>query len=172
LYRYKLGGNIDGRGWGDPGTTPMPILWIMHNPSTANATEDDATIQTITIFSELWRDFGRLMVGNLYAYRTKHPKVMRLAWRQGIDIVGPQNDAWLAKMAREVRDAGGKIVAAWGAGASGPREFREAHRSRWRAVAELLGDLHCLKITQDGSPVHPLYQSHRLTPQIWTARHP
>ncbi len=157
-YRYTLGGEL---------TRGLPIMWVMLNPSTADALEDDATIKTICIFSDLW-GFGRIMVGNLYAYRTKHPKILVNAWRNGEHVVGPENDAVLARMATEVRDAGGKIMAAWGAGPKTPQAFRVQHGLRARDVRNLVGrPMYCLKTNGDGSPVHPLYQPHNLTPQPW-----
>lgn len=100
VYRYELGGDI-----GDPLFVPDTvkiILWIMLNPSTANAIKDDQTIGTIVRFSERW-GYHRLMVGNLYAFRTKHPKIMWRAEKSGIDIVGPRNDECLLRMIALVR---------------------------------------------------------------------
>lgn len=158
VYRYELGGDI-----GDPLFVPdmiKIILWIMLNPSTANAIKDDQTIATIVRFSERW-GYHRLMVGNLYAFRTKHPKIMWRAEKSGIDIVGPRNDECLLRMIALVRASGGDIIAAWGKNAKPDRE---------RAVHALAGEMKCLDINLDGTPVHPLYQPSALVPRVWTGR--
>ena len=49
------------------------ILWIMHNPSTADAEKDDPTIRRIINFSKSW-GFGGLYVGNVFPYRSTNPK--------------------------------------------------------------------------------------------------
>ncbi len=157
-YRYELGGHL---GPAEPllaiAQDPRLILWIMLNPSTADATEDDPTLRTISTFSELW-GYNRLMVGNLYAYRTKMPKEMFRMMRAGTNIVGPQNDAFLTQMVERARSTGGRVMAAWGI---------NAKRGRVQEVCELVGEMHCLRTNGDGSPVHPLFQPHDLVPVPW-----
>lgn len=157
-YRYEFGGEI---GPSEPllaiTRAAHVILWIMLNPSNATASKDDPTLGTVVTFSELW-GYNRLVVGNLYAYRTKSPKKMWDAMRTGVDIVGPENNTFLTQMVERVRDAGGRIMAAWGG---------DAQRERVREVAHLVGEMFCLKTNGDGSPTHPLYQPHDLVPVPW-----
>jgi hypothetical protein len=134
------------------------ILWLMLNPSTADASHDDQTIRTICVFSEAW-GYHRVMVGNLYAYRTKDPKELFRAAKSGVDVVGPDNDRVLAEMVGRSRTSGGIVMAAWGG---------NARPDRVKAVQSIAGGrLQCLKVNKDGSPVHPLYQPHKLTPITW-----
>jgi hypothetical protein len=50
-------------------------------------------------------------------------------------------------------------MAAWGG---------NARPDRVKAVQSIAGGrLQCLKVNKDGSPVHPLYQPHKLTPITW-----
>lgn len=64
-YRFQLW-----RIWDE--TKPL-VMWVMHNPSTADADSDDPTIRRIIQFS---KDFGcgGLYVGNLSPYRATDPK--------------------------------------------------------------------------------------------------
>lgn len=140
-YRYRLERHaLSGGGAG-------AIAWIMVNPSTADATQDDATIRKVVGFSER-AGAGWLIVGNKFAYRATDVKALRSAK----DPRGPENDAHLERI---MRDAA-RVVVAWGPLAKLP----PALRFRWRAVcriADQVGrELLCLGTAQDGQPRHPL----------------
>jgi len=133
-YRYRLT-----RRWnaGEP-----TVAFVMLNPSTADATEDDPTIRRCIGYAREW-GYGRLVVGNLFAVRETDPANLY----DYFDPVGPENDRYLQKIA----DEADKVVAAWGA--NGGLGDRAEH------VAEDLGvDFYALGTTQEGHPVHPLYQ--------------
>jgi hypothetical protein len=136
LYRYDLT-----RRWSDVGGT---VLWIMLNPSRADADADDPTIRRVVRFSKRWH-FGSAVVVNLFAYRSTSPAALSSV----DDPVGPDNDLAIA---RHLEDAH-RVVAAWGQyGKLGDRA---------RVVAELAREydqqLLCLGRTQAGAPRHPLY---------------
>lgn len=135
LYRYTLT-----RTWGDP-DGPL-AAWVMLNPSTANAREDDPTIRRCVGFSQRW-GYDRLVVVNLFALRSTDPKALRNA----ADPVGPENDHHIV----EQTDGARAVFAAWG--------VHGAHAGRDRAVMALLvrHDVFCLGTTRDGHPRHPLY---------------
>lgn len=158
LYRYELGGDI---GHVEPlllgGRVLKIILWIMLNPSEATAEKNDQTISTITRFSEGW-GYNHLLVGNLYSYRTKHPRLMWAAKKAGIDIVGPRNDFYISRMIAKVRASEGRVMVAWGA---------NAKPDRVREVIARAGEVFCLRTNDDGSPIHPLYQPSDLVPTLW-----
>ena len=142
IYRYVLA-----RAWG-----PGPVLaWIMLNPSTATAFESDPTI-TRCIKRAARLGYGGIIVVNLFAIRATDPVVMLAA----ADPVGPVNDACLTGFCTP----GTAVVAAWGAHGN--------HLGRAGAVtAELVGAgvlLHCLDVTKDGEPKHPLYLPMALKP--------
>ena len=92
-----------------------PVLFIMLNPSTADAELDDPTIRRCRGFAESWGCAG-LTVANLYAYRATDPAALRLC----ADPVGPDNDAHLVRLLREH----GEAVCAWGNSAA-PDRVRE-----------------------------------------------
>lgn len=133
-------------------------LFCMLNPSTADATADDPTIRRCRGFAESWRCNGFAVV-NLYALRSTDPKALNTH----ADPVGPENDDWLRRVAREYGD----VVCAWGANANPGREIEAAEIFR-RAGARLF----CFGTTKDGAPRHPLYIP-KLQPLVeWLPRRP
>jgi hypothetical protein len=129
-------------------------LWVMLNPSTATADENDPTIRRVIGFAR--RDgFERLVVCNLFALRSTDPRALLAAE----DRSGPGNLGTLREQAR----AADRVVVAWGAWGD---RWPEAVAA---AVAELRGDLPgvpsfvtaralwCVGTTSSGQPKHPLY---------------
>lgn len=134
-YRFVLGrtwlGGIGG------------VVWIMLNPSTADAEQDDPTIRRCIRFSQAW-DFHRLWVANLYPLRSTDPKGIR-----DFDDVAAlaENDSYLTGL---VMDAD-EVVFAWGANAPTTREQEVIE-----LVSHICTPVH-LGLTKDGHPRHPLY---------------
>lgn len=154
-FRYRLERKVVGAG---NGTT----VFIMVNPSTADATEDDATIRKLKGFSTRW-SLGRIVVGNLFAYRAKDVKALAKA---NVNPVGPMNDHYLAEMIGEAD----RVIFAWGPLAKQPRQFRNV---RWPEIAELVEQAGmkpmCLgEPCGDGHPRHPLMLPYASGPQWWT----
>lgn len=147
-YRYRLT-----RTWDD---RCRPLLYIMLNPSTADALVDDATIR-VCIGRAQRLVCGGIIVVNLFAYRATQPHDMLLA----ADPVGPENDAHIH---RALDDDPKMVIAAWGGNGN--------YRGRAAKVKQLCGlrrvTLHCLGTTQDGQPRHPLRIAYSLEPQIWS----
>lgn len=133
-YRYRL------ERWWDEDRPA--VLFVMLNPSTADARDDDPTIRRCVGFARGW-GAGGLLVGNLYALRATDPRGL-----VGVaDPVGPENDEHLAAMHR----AAARTVVAWGAW-PGPDPARPTR------VLELLGGaVRALGTTRSGAPRHPLY---------------
>lgn len=130
-----------------PAATDTPekgtALFIMLNPSTADAELDDPTIRRCRGFAETW-DCAGLTVGNLYALRATDPKELSRA----LDPVGPSNDMHLYKLCQEYGD----VVCAWGTNAKPERV------QAFCAIAERASvRLWCLGTTKSGAPRHPLY---------------
>ena len=97
-YRYTLE-----RTWDKSLPT---CVFVLLNPSTADATDDDNTIRRGMAFSRAW-GCGRCIFVNLFAYRTPHPKELKAT---GCPI-GPKNDRWITHWAKRAKI----LVAAWGA---------------------------------------------------------
>lgn len=153
IYRYQLS-----RTW-DP-TAPADV-WIMLNPSTADALQDDPTIRRCIGFSRR-AGAGGITVVNLFAYRATNPEELLRA----LDPVGPENDDHLRRVFDAAGIAGGRIIGAWGAHKLvGPRA---------REVARMFGDdgwvargLMTLGLTKAGAPRHPLYVPGHVEPAAW-----
>lgn len=143
-WRYRLT-----RSWGGD---PAALVWIMLNPSVADASADDPTIRRVRSFSEAW-GFGGFTVVNLFAEIQTDPAMMG----KTCDPVGPENDAYIAKAAEASR----RIVCAWGASSVRleARPRRDDRADRAKTVMGLLAGhvLHCLGTTTGGHPRHPLY---------------
>jgi hypothetical protein len=148
VYRYSLLHDIrDGSGIfaGEPQPLKL-IAWIGLNPSTADEHTMDPTIRRMVGFTVDCGGNAFVML-NLFAFRSTDPKVL---CRQRSDIaIGPENDAWLLKWAREAQ----MVIACWGVDG----QFCNRHQK----VTALLKDagikLHALKLTKDRHPAHPLY---------------
>ena len=52
------------------------LMWLMLNPSTADARADDATIRRCRGFSQALGYGGAFMVGNLFALRATDPRAL------------------------------------------------------------------------------------------------
>jgi hypothetical protein len=164
LYRYTLS-----RDWDQD----LPcVYWIMLNPSTADATKDDPTIRRCINYSKDW-GFGGAAILNLFAYRATQVKDLEKAYRDGVDIVGPENENQLKAVAsivnpKESKDKRGNImikkkndiaIAAWGNhGALGNRS---------QEVLGIFEEIRCLRLTKSKQPSHPLYLPKILTPMYW-----
>lgn len=146
VYRYLLT-----RTWGDG---PRAV-WIMLNPSTADAFTDDKTIRRVIGFSKR-EGCGSIAVVNLYALRATDPKELYMHR----DPVGPVN----ARFIRDQVAGGGLVIAAWGN--HGGRWRRGDYVTAW--LTKAMGvELQCLGSTRADHPAHPLYLSKDTPLQPW-----
>lgn len=132
LYRYSLT-----REW-DPELGR--VLFVMLNPSTADARSDDPTIWRCIAFAMSW-GFGSLEVVNLFAYRATCPHALV----EVADPIGPENDRHIG----EAVDRANLVIAAWGC--------RGGLYRRDAAVRPYMAAAKCLGVTKAGHPRHPLY---------------
>lgn len=133
-YRYLLE-----RKWG----IGLPwVTWIMLNPSTADAENDDPTIRRCIRYSKDW-GYGGLYVVNLFAWRATNPAELKRVIRP----VGPENDHYIGHAAANCKE----IIAAWGVHGS--------YQDRNKIVANMLKGypISALALTTSGNPGHPLY---------------
>lgn len=134
-YRYTLT-----RSWGDG----LRLHFIMLNPSTADAENDDRTISRCIRFAKR-ENYGGLVVLNLFAFRATNPKDMEKA----DDPVGPNN----VEILKECLADSVKTVCAWGAHSMAANTKYESVR----LLRDYVGDTYCLGHTSKGYPRHPLY---------------
>lgn len=132
-YRYSLG-----RSWDDG----PRVCWVLLNPSTADAREDDRTLRRCVAFARAW-GAGSLEVVNLFAFVATRPAGLLCV----SDAVGAANR-------QAVRRALGRadwVIAGWG---NVPVALAGAAR---RTAHSLPGQVWCLGLTGNGHPRHPLY---------------
>ncbi len=70
------------------------VLFVLLNPSTANAIQDDATLRRCIHFARSW-SYGSLEIVNLFALRATNP----IHLRQAADPIGPCNDLYIREAA-------------------------------------------------------------------------
>lgn len=162
-YRYELT-----RFWCDPGAfLQRAATFIMLNPSTADANDDDPTIQRCMKFARSWGLDG-IRVVNLYAFRASQPSVMWEAHADGVDIVGPDNEHTLRKALLHSYNTRTPVVAAWGNhGAAGRAQWLQEQVARFAGEGSNCGrgvTLSCLGTTLSGAPKHPLARGHHRIP--------
>lgn len=139
-FRYRLEREL-AAGHGSP-----TVAVIMVNPSTADATKNDATIRKLIGFGDR-NGWGKIIVGNLFAYRATDVRELGTV----DDPVGPENDAELWRIVSSVD----LIVVAWGPLSKQPK----ALRSRWKHFMHIAGSVPMFSIgstAKCGHPKHPL----------------
>lgn len=137
-YRYRLGRTWD--------AAVRPLVFVMLNPSTADAEVDDPTITRCVGFARS-AGAGGIDVVNLFAFRATDPADMAAA----ADPVGPDNDRHVRKAAEQ----GFRTVVAWGAGV--PKRYADRVAAVLAVLRNVGLPVWCLGATKDGHPRHPLF---------------
>jgi hypothetical protein len=151
-YRYRL--------WRLWDRWEPRALFVMLNPSTADAEQDDPTIRRCIGFAKSW-NYGGIEVVNVFALRATDPGELR----KHPAPVGPAN---LSHIEDAVMTAG-VVICAWG-----------AHPFAREAAARTLGwmlkvrrsSVMCLRQTKGGHPAHPLYLPADLRPVPFPSEQP
>jgi hypothetical protein len=125
--------------------TRPTVVFVMLNPSTADAFALDPTVRRCAGFSQSW-GAGSLIVANIFALRSTNPTALYAH----PDPVGPLNDEALAALPGVSRT----LVAAWG--------NHGALNGRGEAVRRVLNGeglpaLVCFGVTKKKFPRHPLF---------------
>lgn len=140
-YRYWLE-----RKWG-PG---HPQVFIMLNPSTADAKEDDPTIRRCMGFARR-EGAGGLIVVNLFGLRATNPQELD----DVRDPVGPDNGTNIGLALIGAAATRRPVICAWGANKNASKQADTIHRR----ADDIGAELKCLGMTKSGAPKHPLYLS-------------
>ena len=139
------------------------LAFIMLNPSTATAGQNDPTVRRCIAFAAAW-GFHMLEVVNIFPLRSTDPDMLydwtrRLSGQEWSDIHAANSRA-IIDASRDAKMA----VAAWGA--------HGKHLLQGTAVRALCHEngvkLHHLGLNKDGSPKHPLYIKGGTVPVEWT----
>lgn len=144
-YRYRLW-----RTWGES----APAVFVMLNPSTADETDNDPTVERCERRARAM-GFGGLRVANIFALRSTAPAALYAI----DDPIGKDNDAAII----ESVSGSGLVVCAWGTHGN--------LLGRGEKVLEMIRGSgivpHYLKLNNDGTPKHPLYVGYDVEPQPW-----
>lgn len=135
LYRYRLT-----REWG----TGRLACFIMLNPSTADAFEDDATIRRCRSFA-MRENCQGFQVVNLFGWRATNPRELREVG----DPEGPGNLGAVRLSVDVARQRGAPVIVGWGGD--------QIAISPARRLLSWVGPVQCLGVTKSGAPKHPLY---------------
>ena len=132
-YRWNLA-----RVWG----TGSRAVFVLLNPSTADAHIDDPTLRRCISFAKR-ESCGSLTVVNLFALRATNPDLLLKA----DDPVGAENAHYIV----EAIESADVIICGWGS-----KKIAEYESSKF---VEKYGHrkLNCLARTKSGAPKHPLY---------------
>lgn len=150
VHRYRLTRDFPAAG-GDG-----RVLFIMLNPSTADASKDDATIRKCRGFATRW-GFASLEVVNLFSFRSRHPSELWTSYSRNTE----KSDDHIVDAVADAR----RIVVAWG---HWPQADARASKveSLLRSCLVALGSSPVLwrigGLTKDGYPRHPLMLSYSL----------
>jgi hypothetical protein len=159
-YRYQLtrelGPQLGGPVFG-------ACVFVMLNPSTADAEQDDPTIRRCIGFARSMR-MTCLRVVNLFAYRATDPARLRALSLE--DAIGPENDEHIADACRLTHDGFGIVICAWGANETRGRDREVLEIIRRQGVTP-----YALGVTKAGHPRHPLYLKKTAVPTP-LAHHP
>lgn len=124
------------------------LVVCMLNPSTADATRDDATVRWLIGWARI-RGYTSIRIVNLAAYRATAQRDLFAAK----DPIGPLNAMYLALYASRC-----DVVCAWGRGGS----KLPGYLGMLSLICQDSGRLLCFGTNKDGSPFHPLRRSHSL----------
>lgn len=154
-FRYRLERQLE-----SDGLDGRKLIVVMVNPSTADASADDATIRKVKGFADR-NGYSQIIVGNLFAYRSTDIKGLASV----DDPRGEHNNRYLQAMIWERGD----VLFAWGPVAKVPKRFR----TRWTTVAKMVRDAGktplCLGVCNDGHPRHPLMVPYSQPLEPWSA---
>jgi len=126
------------------------VAFIGLNPSTADETKNDPTVKRCINYAKKW-GYGGMHMLNIFGYRATDPKDMKAF----SEPIGPDNSSAICTIARECE----LVICCWGT--------HGGYLGRGREVLYMLNnfmDVHCLAVTKDGYPNHPLYLKSELNP--------
>lgn len=145
---------------------PIRVVFLMLNPSTADAFKDDPTIARCTTFARAWG--AHMIEVNLFALRATDPRELK---KCGIGFRGddPTNNGAILAACRYAHT----VVGAYGKhGSLGHRDalihsHLRDHAAIWATSRSGSPMFRCLGTNNDGTPKHPLYLKNDTQLQEW-----
>lgn len=148
--------------WREWGNGSSRCLFIMLNPSTADASLDDPTIRRCIDFTKRW-GHNALDVVNLFSWRATDPRELLTA----SDPVGPGEPIIEAISRGSCR----RVICAWGSPTLSRLKKLVIERAAevWRTILltqrfHNAPPIECLGVAKGGQPRHPLYIPRDLVP--------
>lgn len=155
VYRYALA-----RIWDDHATM---LVVCATNPSTADHEQTDPTLSKLLHYAK--RDgYGGLILVNVAAFRATDPRALIVENRKlaGVSVEGEHNQEVIRRALEMPLLA--RAVAAWGA-PKGPLFRHLTARAKTNGSRR---SWHCLGVTKDGHPRHPLYLRNDAAIRPWS----
>ena len=151
IFRYRLLREFD------DALLSGTALFVLNNPSVADANIDDATARRGMGYTKDW-GYSHMWFGNTNPYRSTDPSLAEIPPEPVLAI----NDQHLRDMAREADI----VIAAWGADANRELSIRAIN------VIREVADIYALAFTKKGIPRHILYLKKDLKPQLYRGKEP
>lgn len=149
-YRLALGREVDLLTWAS-----RTVLFVLNNPSIADAETDDPTVNRGWAYAQRW-GFHRMVFCNVNPYRSTDPKLAKVSPANVLIANDIVLQSWGVRA--------DLVVAAWGTKA----DQQLVHRAT--EVLLSVCDLYALEFAKGGSPKHPLYLKGSLDPVLWKKR--
>jgi len=152
LFRYRLERTV--------AMTGPAYAFFGINPSTADASVDDATVRKWIGFTKLWGG-SRFIVGNVFAYRATDVKALG----QADDPFGDEIGDYTTSI---IEDAD-ILVPCWGCSSKVPPKLQHAFDVLLDALVSSGKPVMHFGLTKGGDPKHPLMLGYDTRLQPWGA---
>ncbi|MEO0782529.1 MAG: DUF1643 domain-containing protein [Pseudomonadota bacterium] len=140
LHRFRLDRSVQSKG--------PAYAFIGVNPSTADATEDDATVRKWRGFVKRWGG-AKFAVANLFSFRATDVRVLATCEHPNVPIISDKHIDAVMRNADV-------IVPCWGNSGKIPRNLRPRIGEILRIAFALGKPIKCFGLTKSGDPKHPL----------------
>lgn len=131
--------------------TGKVVAFFGINPSTADASLDDATVRKWTGFCRRW-GVGRFIVGNVFSYRATDVRQLDIANRNHIKVQGAEHWQHLHAIINEAD----VLVPCWGDSKKVDRNLRPLIGDLMSVIAHSGKPFLNFGLTSGGDPKHPL----------------
>ena len=148
LYRYRLERGDFMRDLASTNELAgKTVAFFGVNPSTADASLDDATVRKWIGFCRRW-GAERFIVGNVFAFRATDVKALTTA----AEPIGEENWDHIAKIAADAD----VLIPCWGNRSKVPKGYRNRFERTLRHIRAQGKPVMAFGFTASGDPLHPL----------------
>jgi hypothetical protein len=128
------------------------VTFVGFNPSTADASQDDATIRKCIGFAKRW-GHGSLLMLNVFTYRSTDPlELLKRDW-----IIGDPEEELAGYNLINMNEL---VICGWGTAISKMPFYVSRPKMIIERLVKRAAKVRALHINKDGSPKHPLYVSY------------